>query len=97
MHGIEIFNGSGELVLSMSSRLARILGEVQTGQVSGSAVVPGIGSGDPFSWVTVSPDANGNSNSFFTPRVSIDKDSETVSWEFNNKAASACTIYVCLR
>lgn len=97
MHGFEVYDAAGNLQLSMTSRIGRILNSYQTGSASGSVVVQEMASGDPFFFVTVNPDSSGNTASFFTPLVSIDKNTRTLSWRFDNARQYPSTIFLCLR
>jgi hypothetical protein len=41
--GLEVYNASGVLTLSITNRLARVIGTIFTGGVDGSYVVPNVG------------------------------------------------------
>jgi len=77
--GLQIWDGSGNLVLDTAHRLTRILGMFDTGTSDGSVSFPGLATGTGF-YVKLTPDL-GNA----PPVVTIS--GTTVSWTFNNVSA----------
>ena len=58
--GFETFDGAGNLIISVTDRITKILGTVDTGTSDGSIYVPGFSFGRP--WVRGSAYTNGSPN-----------------------------------
>ena len=58
--GFETFDGSGNLIISVTDRITKVLGSVDSGTSDGSVFVPGFSTGRP--WVRAVAITNGSPN-----------------------------------
>lgn len=96
MQGLQVFGADGVEKFSTQNRLARILGTwtVSGTGNSGSFFVPGMNTGEPFTIVSVAPQANTIFNAF-PAFVTINAAAQTVSWSINaNQLASIIVVCV---
>jgi hypothetical protein len=92
--GLQVWDESGNLVVDITDRLAKMLGTIYTGAVSGSASVPGLSSGTPF-YVATPVSTDPTAMAMFAPAISLHQASEMISWTFEaNKGQSPSYITV---
>lgn len=90
--GLQCFDGSGNLTLSLGDRIARFTGSVVTNGVSGSVPFPGGNTGTPF--FVVIP--IGTQPLFFKPPgVSIN--GTTVSWNYGVDSGTSDAVNCVIR
>lgn len=65
--GLQVFDGSGVLVVNIGDRLGRILGSVDVGTENGSVTVPGFSLGQPFYFLR----AIGPQQGTFPPTITV--------------------------
>ena len=74
--GLEVYNASGVLELSITDRITRILNSaVLTGASTGTIVDAGLLTGDPFWWVSA------DSSTFYATEPTINVSGDTISWD----------------
>jgi hypothetical protein len=76
--GVEVFNESGALRLSITDRITRYIGTQFTGSNDGAIVAPALSLGTP--WFLVTPNGSGSNTGRVEPSVSIT--GTTLSWSF---------------
>jgi hypothetical protein len=80
-YGFQCFNAQGQLIVDITDRLTRIIGEVYTGTSNGSINVPEFSLGGT-PWVFIQQD-NTNNNQFQGRRqVRASVSGTTLSWTF---------------
>lgn len=86
--GFQVFDPQGRLIVDITDRLTRIIGQVYTGDQPGSIQVPGWASyGTPWVFVLQRPNASFtplNGTRFVRPTISGD----TLSWDFEPNSPS---------
>lgn len=90
--GVETYDASGNLVFDGTTSLARFLGSVYTGTSNGSITVAALTTGRPFFFSVAHTTVSGDSSGFFTPPVTINRDTGVLSWAFTNANQSPATI-----
>lgn len=80
--GLQCFDAQGRLMFSVTDRLARVLGTVNTGAVSGSTTHAGFSGNQPY--FVFFPDY-GSSDAWW-PVVSIS--GNTLSWSYSNASGN---------
>lgn len=75
--GLQTFDASGRLKLSLGDRIARLTGAVMTGGVDGAVVVAGVDTGAPFFILTAVDNPLGFAS---PPKVTIS--GNVISWAY---------------
>ena len=78
--GLQIFNAGGDLILDVTDRLTRVLGEFETGTSSGSVSNPNLSSGTP--WFTMRD--LGKYEMLSEASCSVSINSSSISWTFGS-------------
>lgn len=79
--GFQVFNGSGVLLVDITDRLTRIVGQVATGTTAGSITVPEFNGAYGTPWVFVQQ-RNASANLFGKRTVKTSISGTTLSWTF---------------
>jgi hypothetical protein len=77
--GLQVFNSSGVLIVDMTDRLTRTIGEIDTGVSNGSFIDPYLSTGTP--WFFTLPSFDGFS--VVDAPCSITISGNTISWIFD--------------
>jgi hypothetical protein len=80
--GLEVYNASGVLRLSLTDRITRYIGTQYTGTADGAISDPALALGEP--WFLVTPNGDGANVAKAEPSVSIS--GTTLSWSFGGLA-----------
>jgi len=87
--GLQVFDASGNIVLDITDRLTRVLGEVNTGAAAGSVTDAGLSSGDPW-YIAFRVDGAMWSSADADLAISIS--GTTLSWSYGSGTAQNMTI-----
>lgn len=87
--GLQVWDANGNLVVDITDRLSKILGTVYTGSSNGSVTVSGLSEGEPFCTACPIAVQGGNLFNLIPPRITINKEANTVSWQFTSTFQSA--------
>ena len=79
----EVYDASGNVIVSLDSRLPRIIGQVNSGTANGSITDAALANGTPFA-IPLPPDS---SNLRVTINISFS--GTTMSWQFLNSPPTA--------
>lgn len=83
--GFQVFNGQGQLIVDITDRLTRIIGQVATGTSPGSIVVPEWNGQYGTPWVFIQQ-RNQSANQFGKRSVRTTISGTTLSWYFDPTA-----------
>lgn len=90
--GLQCFDASGQLTLDVTTRLGRIIGQVQTTGSAGSLTAPGFSQGEPFfCLLPIAYPGAGASGGTVWPKVSIS--GQTLSWSSGSQAYLLYGVY----
>lgn len=84
-NGFQVFNASGQLVVDITDRLTRVIGQVESGSAPGSIQVPAFGVyGAPWAFVQ---QRNASADQFGKRTARVTISGTTLSWDFPGLAS----------
>ncbi|NIF28323.1 hypothetical protein F3J44_18300 [Pantoea sp. Tr-811] len=79
--GLQVWDAQGRLILDVTDRLSRILGQVATGSAAGAIAVPEFAAGYGTPWAFVQQ-RNASANQFGKRCARVTISGTTLSWDF---------------
>lgn len=79
--GLQVWDANGNLIIDVTDRLTRVLGEFYTGTSNGSVTNPGLTTGTPW-WIAI-PTTNINvNNNNMAKYLTFSVSGSTLAWSF---------------